>query len=146
VNVAYSARNRSAAIRIPMYYQSNPKAKRLEFRPPDPSCNPYLAFAACRCAGIDGIKKRIDPSKAGFGPLDTNIYELDPEAAKNVRSVPGSLREALDALQNDRLYLTAGGVFTDDFIDEWIDYKVEKELKPVEIRPHPYEFFLYFDV
>jgi glutamine synthetase len=146
VNVAYSARNRSAAIRIPMYYQSNPKAKRLEFRPPDPSCNPYLAFAACLCAGIDGIKKRIDPSKAGFGPLDTNIYELDPEAAKNVRSVPGSLREALDALQNDRLYLTAGGVFTDDFIDEWIDYKVEKELKPVEIRPHPYEFFLYFDV
>jgi glutamine synthetase len=145
VNVAFSARNRSAAIRIPMFFQGNPKAKRLEFRPPDPTANPYLAFSALLCAGIDGIKKKIDPAKAGFGPLDTNIYDLDPEAAKNIRSVPGSLRESLSALKNDHAYLTEGGVFTEEFIAEWIDYKVERELKPVEIRPHPYEFYLYFD-
>ncbi len=146
VNVAYSARNRSAAIRIPMYFKGSAKAKRLEFRPPDPSCNPYLAFAAMLCAGIDGIKKKIDPSKAGFGPLDANIYELEAEQAKGIRSVPGSLRDALDALDNDHVYLTEGGVFTTDFIREWIEYKVEKELRPVEIRPHPYEFFLYYDI
>jgi glutamine synthetase len=145
VNVAYSARNRSAAIRIPMYYKGDPKAKRLEFRPPDPTANPYIAFAAMLCAGIDGIKKKIDPATAGFGPLDTNIYELEPEAAARIRSVPGSLRESLEALRNDHAYLTEGGVFTQEFIDEWIDYKIERELKPVEIRPHPYEFFLYFD-
>jgi glutamine synthetase len=146
VNVAFSARNRSAAVRIPMFFQGNPKAKRLEFRPPDPSANPYLAFSALLCAGIDGIKKKIDPTKAGFGPLDTNIYDLDPEKAKGIRSVPGSLRESLTALQNDHEYLTTGGVFTEEFIQEWIDYKIERELKPVEIRPHPYEFFLYYDV
>ena len=146
VNVAFSARNRSAAIRIPMYFQGNPKTKRLEFRPPDPSANPYLAFSAMLCAGIDGIKRKIDPAKAGFGPLDTNIYDLEPEAAKGIRSVPGSLRESLDALKNDHDYLTEGGVFTESFIDEWIDYKIERELKPVDIRPHPYEFYLYFDV
>jgi glutamine synthetase len=145
VNIAYSARNRSAAIRIPMYFKGDAKAKRLEFRPPDPTANPYLAFAAMLCAGIDGIKNKIDPAKAGFGPLDTNIYELEPEAAARIRSVPGSLRESLGALRADHAYLTEGGVFTQQFIDEWIEYKVERELKPVEIRPHPYEFFLYFD-
>ena len=146
VNVAFSARNRSAAIRIPMFYQGNPKAKRLEFRPPDPTANPYLAFAAMLCAGIDGIKRKIDPTKAGFGPLDTNIYELEPEKARSIRSVPGSLRESLDALREDHAYLTEGKVFTEEFIAEWIEYKTEHELKPVEIRPHPYEFYLYYDI
>lgn len=145
VNVAFSARNRSAAVRIPMYFQGNPKAKRLEFRPPDPSCNPYLAFSALLCAGLDGIKRKIDPVAAGFGPLDENTYELPPEKAAKIRSVPGSLRESLTALKNDHAYLTEGGVFTEDFIDLWIDYKMERELKPVEIRPHPYEFYLYYD-
>jgi len=145
VNVAFSARNRSAAVRIPMYFQGSPKAKRLEFRPPDPSANPYLAFAAMLCAGIDGIKRQIDPVKAGFGPLDANIYELSPEQAAKLKTVPGSLRESLDALASDHAYLTEGGVFSEEFIDVWIAYKHERELKPVEIRPHPYEFYLYYD-
>jgi glutamine synthetase len=145
VNVAFSARNRSAAVRVPMYFQGNPKAKRLEFRPPDPTANPYLAFAAMLCAGIDGIKRKIDPTVAGFGPLDTNIYELEAEAAAKIRSVPGSLRASLSALESDHAYLTEGGVFTESFVADWIDYKIERELKPVEIRPHPYEFYLYFD-
>ncbi|MDE2570935.1 MAG: type I glutamate--ammonia ligase, partial [bacterium] len=138
VNVAFSARNRSAAIRIPMFYQGNAKAKRLEFRPPDPTANPYLAFSACLMAGLDGIRKRIDPVKAGFGPLDTNIYDLPVEQAAKIRSVPGSLRESLAALQRDHAFLTEGGVFSEEFIRLWIDYKVERELRPVEIRPHPY--------
>ncbi|TAM85611.1 type I glutamate--ammonia ligase [bacterium] len=146
VNVAFSARNRSAAIRIPMFFQGNPKAKRLEFRPPDPTANPYLAFAACLMAGLDGIKRKIDPVKAGFGPLDENIYELPAQEAAKIRSVPGSLRESLTALENDHAFLTEGGVFSEDFIRLWIDYKVERELRPVEIRPHPYEFFLYYDI
>jgi glutamine synthetase len=146
VNVAFSARNRSAAVRIPMFNPGVAKAKRLEFRPPDPSCNPYLAFAALLMAGLDGIEKKIDPIKAGFGPLDTNIYELDAEAAAKIKTVPGSLRESLDALASDHAFLTKGGVFTDAFIQEWIDYKTDRELKPVEIRPHPYEFYLYFDI
>ncbi len=145
VNVAFSARNRSAAIRIPMFFSGSPKSKRLEFRPPDPSCNPYLAFAALLCAGLDGIKRQIDPVKAGFGPLDANIYDLPPEEAAKVRAVPGSLSETLDALGRDHAYLTESGVFSHDFIEQWIAYKHEKELKPVEIRPHPYEFYLYFD-
>jgi glutamine synthetase len=145
VNVAFSARNRSAAIRIPMFYQGNAKAKRLEFRPPDPTANPYLAFAALLCAGLDGIKRKIDPVAAGFGPLDANIYELPPEEAAKIKTVPGSLRESLDALASDHAYLTSGGVFSEDFIEQWISYKHDKELKPVEIRPHPYEFYLYFD-
>lgn len=145
VNVAFSARNRSAAVRIPVYYQGSPKTKRLEFRPPDPSCNPYLAFSALLCAGLDGIKHRIDPVAAGFGPLDENTYELPPEKAAKIRSVPGSLRATLEALKNDHAYLTQDGVFTEDFINLWIDYKTERELKPVEIRPHPYEFYLYYD-
>ncbi|HET9393220.1 MAG TPA: type I glutamate--ammonia ligase [Candidatus Rubrimentiphilum sp.] len=145
VNVAFSARNRSAAIRIPMFFQGNPKAKRLEFRPPDPTANPYLAFSALLCAGLDGIKRKIDPVAAGFGPLEENIYDLPPEKAAKIRSVPGSLRQSLDALRDDHAYLTENGVFTDDFIDLWIAYKTERELKPVEIRPHPYEFYLYYD-
>ncbi len=145
VNVAFSARNRSAAIRIPMFFQGNPKAKRLEFRPPDPTANPYLAFSALLCAGLDGIKRKIDPVAAGFGPLEENIYDLPPEKAAKIRSVPGSLRQSLDALRDDHDYLTDTGVFTQDFIDLWIAYKTERELKPVEIRPHPYEFYLYYD-
>jgi glutamine synthetase len=145
VNVAFSARNRSAAIRIPMYYVGNPKAKRLEFRCPDPTCNPYLAFAALLCAGLDGIKNKIDPVKAGFGPLDKNIYDLDPAEAAKIRSVPGSLRASLAALQKDHAYLTTGGVFSEEFIENWIDYKTTTEVQAVEIRPHPYEYYLYYD-
>jgi glutamine synthetase len=146
VNVAFSARNRSAAVRIPMYFKGSPKSKRLEFRPPDPSCNPYLTFAALLCAGVDGIKKQIDPVAAGFGPLDKNIYELPPEQAAKLRSVPGSLGDTLAALEKDHAYLTDGGVFSEDFINSWIEYKTERELRPVQIRPHPYEFYLYFDI
>jgi len=129
-----------------MFFQGNPKAKRLEFRPPDPTANPYLAFSAMLLAGLDGIKKQIDPVKAGFGPLDRNIYDLPPEEAAKLTTVPGSLRESLAALEADHDYLTEGGVFEESFINEWIEYKHDKELKPVEIRPHPYEFHLYFDI
>ncbi|HEY9086067.1 MAG TPA: type I glutamate--ammonia ligase [Candidatus Tyrphobacter sp.] len=145
VNVAFSARNRSAAIRIPVFYKGKPASKRLEFRPPDPTANPYLAFAALLCAGIDGIKRKIDPVAAGFGPLDENIYDLAPERAAKIRSVPGSLRQSLDALASDHAYLTQGGVFSESFVREWIAFKTERELRPVEIRPHPYEFYLYYD-
>ncbi|MGH7737837.1 MAG: type I glutamate--ammonia ligase [Candidatus Tyrphobacter sp.] len=145
VNVAFSARNRSAAIRIPVFYKGKPHAKRLEFRPPDPTANPYLAFAALLCAGIDGIKRKIDPTAAGFGPLDENIYDLPAERARKVRSVPGSLRQSLDALASDHAYLLEGRVFTEAFIETWIAFKTERELRPVEIRPHPYEFYLYYD-
>jgi glutamine synthetase len=144
VNVAFSARNRSAAIRIPMYFSASPKSKRLEFRPPDPTCNPYLAFSAMLCAGIDGIKKKIDPIKAGFGPLDQNIYDLSEEEAAKLKTVPGSLQETLDALKVDQAYLTESGVFPKTFIDDYIAYR-EAEIKAVDIRPHPYEFYLYFD-
>jgi glutamine synthetase len=145
VNVAFSARNRSAAIRIPVFYKGKPASKRLEFRPPDPTANPYLAFAALLCAGIDGIKRKIDPVAAGFGPLDENIYDLAPEKAAKIRSVPVSLRQSLDALANDHAYLTDSGVFDEGFIQGWIAYKTERELRAVEIRPHPYEFYLYYD-
>ncbi len=145
VNVAFSARNRSAAVRIPVFYKGKPSSKRLEFRPPDPSANPYLAFAALLCAGIDGIKRKIDPIVAGFGPLDENIYELAPEKAAKIRSVPGSLRQSLDALAADHGYLVESGVFSEDFIASWISFKMDREVRPVEIRPHPYEFYLYYD-
>jgi len=104
-----------------------------------------FAMTPLLCAGLDGIKQKIDPVAAGFGPLEENIYDLPPEKAAKIRSVPGSLRQSLDALRNDHAYLTETGVFTDDFIDLWIAYKTERELKPVEIRPHPYEFYLYYD-
>jgi glutamine synthetase len=140
VNLAYSSRNRSAAVRIPMYSPS-PKAKRIEYRTPDPSCNPYLAFAAMLMAGLDGIENRIDPGE----PLDKNIYELEPEELAKVPSVPGSLDGALAALQKDHEFLLKGDVFTQDVVDTWIEYK-KKEVDAIRMRPHPYEFFLYYDV
>jgi glutamine synthetase len=141
VNLAYSRRNRSAAVRIPMY-SASPKAKRLEFRPPDPSCNPYLAFAAMLMAGIDGIENKIDPGE----PLDKDIYDLDPEELKNVPTLPGSLAEALTHLKNDHAFLLKGDVFSKDLIDTWIGYKMKNEVQAVNLRPHPYEFALYYDI
>ena len=140
VNLAYSSRNRSAAVRIPMYSPS-PKAKRIEFRTPDPSCNPYLAFAAMMLAGLDGIEKRIHPGE----PLDKDIYALSPEELKEVPSVPSSLDEALKALRADHDYLLKGDVFTPDLLDTWIELKRENEVDPVRLRPVPYEFQLYYD-
>lgn len=141
VNLAYSARNRSAAVRIPMFSQ-NPKQKRIEFRPPDPSCNPYLAFSAMLMAGLDGIQNRIDPGE----PLDKDIYDLSPEELKDVPSLPGSLDDALSALEADHSFLLKGDVFTPQLIERWISYKREREVQPLRMRPHPLEFALYFDV
>jgi glutamine synthetase len=141
VNLAYSQRNRSAACRIPMYSQ-NPKAKRVEFRCPDPSCNPYLSFAAIIMAALDGIQNKISPGN----PLDKNIYDLPPEEAAEVPTTPGSLDEALDALERDHEFLLRGEVFTKDLIDTWIEYKRINEADAVRLRPHPYEFCLYFDI
>ncbi|SMB99304.1 L-glutamine synthetase [Thermanaeromonas toyohensis ToBE] len=141
VYLVYSQRNRSAAVRVPMY-SSNPQAKRIEYRPPDPSCNPYFAFAAMLLAGLDGILNKIDPGE----PLDKNIYELTPEEVKAIRSLPGSLDEALKALETDHEFLLQGGVFTEELIEAWINYKKSKEIDAVRMRPHPYEFILYFDV
>src|SRR4249920_2444121 len=140
VNLAYSARNRSASIRIPMY-SSSPKAKRLELRSPDPSCNPYLAFAAMLMAGLDGIENRIHPGE----PLDKDIYSLSPEELAEVPTVPGSLDASLDALHADRSFLMKGDVFSADLIDAWIAYKRENEADPVRMRPVPAEFQLYYD-
>jgi len=141
VNLAYSSRNRSAGIRIPMYSPS-PKAKRIEVRFPDPSCNGYLAFAAMLMAGLDGIENKIDPGE----PLDKDIYELGPEELAQVPSVPGSLEEALNALERDHEFLMKGDVFTQDVIEVWIRYKRTKEIDELRLRPHPYEFALYYDV
>lgn len=141
VNLAYSQGNRSASIRIPLT-GTNPKAKRLEFRCPDATCNPYLAFAAMLCAGLDGIKNQIDPGES----LDVDIYDLSPEELAKIPSTPGSLLDALKALEADREFLTAGGVFTEDFISNWIEYKLDNEVNPMRLRPHPYEFALYYDV
>ncbi|HZI94981.1 MAG TPA: type I glutamate--ammonia ligase [Patescibacteria group bacterium] len=141
VNLAYSRRNRSAAIRIPMYSQE-PKAKRLEFRPPDPSCNPYLAYAAMMMAGLDGIQNKIDPGQ----PLDKDIYGLGAEELKKVPTLPGSLEESLNALGKDYEFLLKGDVFTEDVIHTWIDYKTRHEVQPLRMRPHPYEFSLYYDI
>lgn len=141
VNLAYSSRNRSAAIRIPMY-SDNPKAKRIEFRCPDPSCNPYIAFSAMLMAGLDGIQNKIDPG----APLDKNIYDLPAEELAKVDNTPFSLRDALEALRKDHEYLLKGDVFTNDVIETWIDYKLENEVEALELRPHPYEFQLYYDI
>ena len=141
VNLAYSSRNRSASIRIPMY-QASPKAKRVEVRFPDPSCNPYIAFSAMLLAGLDGIRSKIDPGD----PLDKNIYDLPPEELAQVPSVPGSLEDALSCLDEDHEFLLQGDVFTQDVIDTWIQYKRTAEVNPFRLRPHPYEFYLYFDV
>ncbi len=141
VNLAYSSRNRSAAVRIPMYSES-PKAKRIEFRTPDPSCNGYLAFSAILMAVIDGIENKIDPGD----PLDKNIYDLPPEELAELEAAPGSLDEALAALKADNDFLLKGDVFTKDVIDMWIEYKTENEVNPVRLRPHPHEFQLYYDI
>ncbi len=141
VNLAYSSRNRSAAIRIPMY-SASPKAKRIEFRTPDPSCNGYLAFSAIMMAVLDGIQNKIDPGD----PLDKNIYDLPPEELAEIPSAPGSLDEALAALAEDHDFLLKGDVFTKDAIEMWIDYKTENEVNPVKLRPHPHEFHLYYDI
>jgi glutamine synthetase len=141
VNLAYSSRNRSAAVRIPMY-SDNPKAKRLEFRTPDPSCNGYLAFSAILMAALDGIENKIDPGD----PLDKDIYGLPPEELAQIPSAPGSLDEAIRALEEDSAFLMKGDVFTKDAIDMWIEYKMENEVNPVKLRPHPHEFYLYYDI
>ncbi len=141
VNLAYSQRNRSAAVRIPMYSKS-PAAKRIEFRPPDPSANPYLAFAALLMAGLDGIQNQIDPGE----PMDKDLYDLPPEEAAKIKQVPGSLSEALDALEADHEFLLKGDVFTPDVIETWIAYKRENEVDAVRLRPHPMEYVLYYDV
>jgi glutamine synthetase len=141
VNLAYSRRNRSASIRIPVYSQKA-KAKRIEFRCPDASSNPYLAFAAMLMAMLDGIKNKTPPGE----PLDKDIYDLDPEELANVPKTPGSLEEALAALRRDHEFLLHGDVFTADVIDTWIWYKNEKEVDAIRLRPHPYEFALYFDI
>ena len=141
VNLVYSARNRSACIRIPIT-GSNPKAKRIEFRCPDPSSNPYLAFAAMLMAGIDGIQNKIEPPK----PVDKDLYELEGDETKAIPQVPGSLDAVLDNLERDNEFLTRGGVFTKDLIETWIDFKRKQEVDYVRLRPHPAEFELYYDL
>jgi glutamine synthetase len=140
VNLAYSSRNRSASVRIPMYSPS-PKAKRIEVRFPDPSCNPYLGFAAMLMAGLDGIQNKINPGD----PLDKNLYELPPEELESVPNTPETLDKALDALEDDHEFLLKGDVFTPDVIETWLSYKRSRECDAVRLRPHPYEFMLYFD-
>jgi glutamine synthetase len=141
VNLAYSSRNRSAAVRIPMY-STSPKAKRIEFRTPDPSCNGYLAFSAMLMAVIDGIQNKIDPGD----PLDKDIYNLPPEELAEIPSAPGSLDEAIEALKADQEFLLKGDVFTQDAINMWIEYKTENEINDIKLRPHPHEFYLYYDI
>jgi glutamine synthetase len=140
VNLIYSQRNRSAGVRIPVY-STSPTSKRVEYRCPDGTCNPYLAFAAMLMAGLDGIQNRIDPGE----PLDKDLYDLEPEEAATVKQVPGTLTEALEALEADHAFLLKGDVFTKDVIETWIDLKRSKEIDPVRLRPHPYEFYLYYD-
>ncbi len=141
INLVYSQRNRSACCRIPMY-SPDPKTKRVEFRPPDGACNGYLAFAAMLMAGLDGIENKIDPGD----PIDKDLYDLPPEEAAAVKSTPGSLEEALDALEADHEFLLKGDVFTPDAIEMWLNYKRENEVEAVRMRPHPYEFYLYYDI
>jgi glutamine synthetase len=141
INLVYSQRNRSACCRIPMYSPSA-RAKRVEFRTPDPSCNGYLAFAAMLMAGLDGIESRTDPGE----PIDKNLYDLPAAEAKEVKSTPGSLQQALDALETDHAFLLRGDVFTADVIETWLGYKRKKEVDAIALRPHPYEFHLYYDI
>lgn len=141
INLVYSQRNRSAICRIPMYSNS-PKAKRVEFRAPDPSANPYLAFAAMLMAGLDGIKNQIDPG----APVDKDLYDLPPEEAAEITNTPGSLAEVLDALEADHEFLLQGDVFTTDLIESYVEYKRENEIDPILLRPHPHEFTLYFNI
>jgi glutamine synthetase len=141
VNLAYSRRNRSAACRIPMY-SASPKSKRVEFRPPDPACNPYLSFAAMVMAGLDGIANKLDPGE----PLDKDIYDLSPEEMKKVPSMPASLDEALTCLEEDHAFLTKGDVFSEELIETFVSYKRKSEADAIRLRPHPYEFALYYDI
>ena len=141
VNLVYSQRNRSACCRIPLYSKS-PKAKRVEFRPPDPSCNPYLAFAAMLMAGLDGVQNRIEPPD----PVDKDLYDLPPEELALVPQVPGSLEAALEALESDQKFLQVGGVFTPDLLETWVEYKRTTEIDEIRLRPHPWEFMLYYDI
>jgi glutamine synthetase len=141
VNLVYSQRNRSACIRIPIT-GANPKAKRIEFRVPDPSSNPYLAFSAMLMAGMDGIRNKIEPEQ----PVDKDLYELPPDEHAEISQVPASLPEVLDALEEDNAYLQEGGVFTEDLIETWVDWKRTNEVDPIRLRPHPHEFELYFDI
>ncbi len=141
VNLVYSLRNRSAAVRIPVYSDS-PKARRVEFRPPDASANGYLAFSAMLMAGLDGIANKIDPGD----PTDKDLFELSPEELAGIATVPGSLAEAISALEADHEFLLKGDVFTKDVIDVWIEYKRENEIDALRLRPHPYEFYLYYDI
>jgi glutamine synthetase len=143
VNLVFSQRNRSAAVRIPMYSE-NPKAKRVEFRPPDPTCNPYLTFSALLMAGLDGIERGIEPEEHGFGPVDRNIYEMDCHEKEGIRSVPGSLDESLDALERDHAFLLKDDVFTTDVLEKYIELKREQAAE-VRLRPAPLEFSLYYD-
>lgn len=140
VNLAYSSRNRSAAVRIPVY-QTSPESRRIEVRFPDPSCNPYLAFSAMLMAGLDGINRKLDPGE----PIDKNLYDLPPEERADVSSCPATLESALDALEEDNEFLTQGDVFTEDVIETWLDYKRTNECDELRLRPHPYEFMLYYD-
>jgi glutamine synthetase len=145
VKLFFSLGNRSAAIRIPKY-ATHPIEKRIEFRPPDATSNVYLALTACLMAGVDGIKKKIDPTKSGFGPIDKNVFELSPKQRAKIKSLPTTLLEALEALKKDHQFLLEGEVFTPDILETWIDYKVTQEYQEVRNRPHPYELALYYDV
>jgi glutamine synthetase len=145
VNAFFSLGNRSAAVRIPKY-ANQPDTARMEFRPPDATCNVYLALAAMLLAGMDGIQKGIDPTEMGFGPIDANIFAWNDEQRATIKALPSSLNEALIALENDHDFLLAGNVFSEDMLLRWIDYKRTQEYYPVRNRPHPYEMKLYFDV
>lgn len=145
VNLVYSKGNRSAAVRVPVAAVT-PKTARIEFRTPDCTANPYLAFAAMLLAGLDGIRRKIDPTALGYGPVDKNIYELSADEKAKIRSVPGSLDEVLDALESDHEFLLEGGVFDRDFIATWIDFKRSTEVQPLKLRPHPLEFQMYLDL
>jgi glutamine synthetase len=145
VKLFFSLANRSASIRIPKY-ALDPQEKRIEFRPPDGTCNVYLSLAAQLMAGIDGIKRKMDPTKSGFGPFDQNIFALSYKEREKIKSLPASLKEALEALKEDHQFLLEGNVFTEDLLEMWIDYKLNKEYNEVRNRPHPYEMSLYYDV
>jgi glutamine synthetase len=141
VLLAYSSRNRSAGIRIPMYSPS-PKTKRIEVRFPDPACNPYIAFSAMLMAGLDGIENKIDPGE----PMDKDLYDLEPREAARIPTMPGSLDDAVKNLERDHQFLLKGGVFTEDLVETWISYKRSREVDQLRLRPHPFEFFMYYDV
>lgn len=145
VNLFFALANRTAAVRIPAY-DMNRQSERVEFRPPDSTCNPYLALSAMLMAGLDGIENKIDPIAEGFGPFEIDIAEMEEQQRANIKALPSSLEDALDALRRDHNFLLKGGVFTKDLIDTWTEYKLEKEVNPLRARPHPYEFELYSDI